>query len=1179
MKSLARCVTHMKHEVKNHKSERQSMASQCSSSVSALSNLRRTNQRQRFYFLDGTLAILAALCIAWPQMIAGQNLTGEINGSVRDSTGAAVANATVTVENTDKNLVVRTIHSNEEGDFTIPLLTIGQYSVTVAAPGFRTITENEQVNVGLTVTLSLVLQPGSVSQTVEVTADALTPQLESPSAGTLISGTQTKELSLSSRNFEQLLYIQPGVSGPIPGPLDRGSISHSGAGNFTAFTVGGLGPQFNSFFLDGQDLQRRSAGGNQIAAYPGIDFIQETNSQRSNFGAQYGGSGAAIVSVATKSGASAFHGSAFEFFESQILNANGYFNNLGRLPKPGQRYNDYGYTIGGPIWFPHLEKRNTAKTFFYFGQEYLRSETSTQETLTNMPTALQRQGVFSAPVCVAYNASGACTNSSATITTFDPTASAYLKDIIDKTPLPNNPSDSQGLVTAESGFDDETQTFIRIDHQFSQKLGVFFRFLDDPLHLYAPNGLRQALGVPGVGNSNITDGATLYLGHVIYVLNDKNVLDAGYSYMQNWVTATPVGLLLPANSPDITPVLPYPSTLARIPNLSINGGSYAAIGPYRNTDPVTQLYMNDTVTSGRHTLNVGFNLEYQQAGNNQGTTNAGAFTFSPSALAPGSSETQYDQAFANFLLGSVTNFQQASADLADLPHTNIYEGYAQDDFRVMPRLTLNLGLRYSYFAQPTSGKLSGYPFYSQVNFVPSVFNAGNAPAMTNTGLICTSSPCAGGAIPNPGYNQYNGLIISGKTSPYGQKVTQQPLTAFAPRIGIAYDLSGNGRTAIRGGAGIFFQQISNYQFQVMVNTNPPNVYTVSVNNTFFGAPGTGNTLTSSTPLVIQAAQFNAVNPYVEAWSLDVQHQIGSSLMLDIGYFGNKAFHLPITEDINAPTPGLYATQGIIPGNKVTSGNTQYLNPIRPYRGYGPIDSQLESSFSDYNSLQLSASKHLTNGSILSLNYTYSKALSNANAPQDIYNPAAEYGLTANGRKNIVNANFVYHLPFFADQRGIGGRVLGGWELTGIVSYGSGAGLTAVAANVDPAGEGLLAGGSSENGTARPDQVANPNSNAPHTRVAWFNTAAFAQVPSGQFRPGTARIGSIVAPGYGNWDLSLFKNVRVRENLAFQLRAESFNAFNHVNFSTVSTTLGQTNFGQVTGTGSPRVMQLGAKLTF
>ncbi len=1126
-----------------------------------------------------SLLFLAVLCLLHPFIAFGQNSTGEIDGVVRDSSGAVIPNATVTVKNTDQNLVIRTVRSNSEGEFTAPLLTIGHYTVTVTSPGFKTTTHSVEVHVGLATSLSVSLEAGSVSQTVEVTASSLAPELETNAAGTLVTGSKMTELSLSSRNFQQMMYIQPGISGPIPGPLDRGSIASSGAGNFTAFSVGGLGASQNSFFLDGEDLQRRSAGGSQIAAYPSVDFIQEMNLQRNNYGAQYGGSGSAFVSIDTKSGSTAFHGSAFEFFRSQILNANGYFNNLAKIPRPGLRYNDFGYTLGGPIWIPHLTNRNTTKTFFYFGQEYLRSETNTQETLTNIPTAAQRQGLFSSPVCVAYSATGTCTATSTNITQFDPMAQAYMKDIINKTPLPNNPSDPQGLITSESGYDNETQTFIRIDHQFTQKLSVFFRYLDDPFHLVAPNGLRQPEGVPGVGTSIITDGATMYLGHATYVLSNNNVLDGGASHMQNWVTAVPTGFLAPANSPDIRPNLPYISTLARIPSLSINGRSYAAIGPYDNRDPVTQIFLNDTATLGRHIVNVGINLEYQQAGNNYGVGNAGSYSFSPGTLAPGSSATQYDQAFANFLLGRVTLFQQNSADTATLPHTNIYEGYAQDYFRVTPRLTINGGLRYSYIAQPTSGRLPGYAFMPMENFVPASYVAANAPTIDSTGLICTGSPCKGGAAPNPTYDKFNGMIIAGKNSPYGQKVTTQPVLTFAPRFGFAYDASGNGRTAIRGGYGIFNQLMPNYIYQLMATLNPPNVYTATIQNTSFSSPGNGIPVLSAAPGVLQATQVNALNPYLESWNLDIQQQIGRDAILDIGYFGNRAVHLPVTEDINAPQPGLFAQKGIIPGNKVTPGNTQALNQIRPYLGYGPIDSQQEAFSSNYNSLQVSASKHFSGDSIVTVNYTYSRSLGNANTPQNIYNPAAEYGPTGFNRTHIFNTNFVYQLPFFHNQQGIAGHILGGWETTGIVSYGTGVPLTPHTINVDPAGLGLLAGGSNEAGTARPDYISNPNQNAPHRRVQWFNTAAFAQVPANQFRPGNAGNGSILGPGYGNWDLSLFKNIHIDRGMNMQLRAESFNAFNHTNFSGVATTLGLTNYGQVNGTGSPRVMQIAAKITF
>lgn len=1111
--------------------------------------------------------------------LLAQNLTGEIDGVVKDSSGAAMSNATITIKNTDQNLVVRTVHPNTEGEFTAPLLAIGHYAVMVEAHGFQTTTQASEVHVGLTTSLSIALVPGAVSQTVKVSASTLSPQLDSAAAGTLVSNRKMTQLSLSSRNFIQLLTIQPGISGPIPGPQDRGAIASSGSVNFANLSVNGVGGAQNGYFVDGEDMQRRSAGGTQIAAYPGIDFIQEMNLQRSNYGAQYGGSGSAFVSINTKSGTSEFHGGAFEFFRSQILNANGYFNNLGRVPRPGLRYNDYGYDIGGPVWIPHLTSRQNAKTFFYFGQEYLRSLTNSQETLTNIPTAAQRQGNFGVPVCIDYAANGRCAQTATSISQFDPTAQAYMTDIINKTPLPNNPSDPQGLITSEPGTNNETQTFIRIDHQFSEKLSTFFRYLDDPFHLIVPDGLRQTGGVPGVATSAVTDGATIFLGHATYVINSNNVLDGGFAHMQNWVTAQVIGLLLPSNSPDIKPQLPYTSTLDRVPNLNINGRTYAAIAPYDNRDPVTQFFVNDTETAGRHLLNFGVNLEYQQAGNNFGQTNAGAFTFSPGNLVPGGKETQFDQAFANFLLGRVTNFEQASVDTASLPHTNVYEAYGQDDFRITPRLTLNLGVRYSYIAQPTAGRLPGYKFLPIVNFSPAYYNPAEAPAIDSSGLICTTAPCNGGATPNSRYDAQNGLIIGGQNSPYGEKVTKQPLWAFAPRFGFSDDLFGDGSTALRGGFGIYYQQVPNVSGQQMSTLNPPNVVDTVIQNTSFDAPGNGIPVLSASPVALQAMQIQGVNPYTEAWNLDVQRQIGRETILDVGYFGNHGVHLAAVEDVNAPMPGAFAQSGIIAGNKVTPGNTQQLNQIRPYLGYGPIDNQVMDFSSNYNGLQASVTRRLSGGSLITVNYTYSRALSNVGSPQNIYNPAAEYGPSTFNRTHILNANIVYALPFFRSQQGLVPSVLGGWEVTGIIYYGSGLSLTAHTQNVDPAGLGLLAPGSAENGTGRPDYVSNPNQHAPHSLKQWFNTSAFVQVPTGQYRPGNDSVGNILGPGYSDWDLSLFKNFNIYRRLNMQLRGESFNTFNHTNFSGVATTLGLTNYGQVTAAGPARVMQLAAKINF
>jgi hypothetical protein len=368
-------------------------------------------------------------------------------------------------------------------------------------------------------------------------------------------------------------------------------------------------------------------------------------------------------------------------------------------------------------------------------------------------------------------------------------------------------------------------------------------------------------------------------------------------------------------------------------------------------------------------------------------------------------------------------------------------------------------------------------------------------------------------------------------------------------------------------------------YQTMVTLNPPNVTNTTISGTSFGDPGNGVPVLSATPLVLQATQPNAVTPYLQTWNLDIQKQLARNSVVDVGYFGNQGTHQGATEDINQPAPGVYAADGIVPGNDLTTGNSVLLNQIRPFKGYGPINSFDERFSSNYNSLQASFTQRLAHGNIVNVNYTWSKSLSNVGTPQSIYNLASEYGSTVYDRRHIFNANFVYLLPFFESEAGIFGHLLGGWQVTGIVSYGSGLHLTAHTMNVDPGGVGVLATGSAAVGTARPDVVSDPNSGASHKVTQWFNTAAFSQVPAGQYRPGDAPPSNILGPGYGNWDLSLFKNIKTEGSTNVQLRAESFNAFNHTNFSGVATTVGQSNYGQVTSAGSARILQLGAKLTF
>ncbi len=1158
---------------------------------------------KRYSFVARRFPIRAILLLMF--VLAGlagashaQSLTGEIDGTVRDPSGSLVSGATVTITNSERQQVARTVTTNGEGVFTAPLLETGRYSVAVQAQGFTISTAETEVHAGQPASLSISLATGAVQSSVNVTADAPTVQLEGAAAGSIISGTQTRELSLSSRNYEQLLYLQPGISGNVPGPLDRGNFSASGATSTSSFSVNGQSINQNGYFLDGQDMINHGANA-QTVLFPSIESVQELSLLRNTYGAQYGGGGGAVFNVAGKSGGTTFHGGFYDFARSQIFNANNYFLNRSGTPRPGIRYNDFGYYLGGPIWIPGHGQRANAKTFFFAGQQFLREKAQTPENITSIPTLAQRQGMFAHPVCTSYNAAGtSCTHEVTQISAVNPEAQAYLTDIIDKTPLPNNPSDPQGLIFAAPGTNDESQVFARVDQQVGQRLGLFFRYIHDPFHLTVPNGFQQATGVPGVGTSTIVPISDAYLGHAELTLTDKTVIEGGYGYLNNNTTVAVIGYLASPNSPDIRPTLPYVSTVGRVPNLTINGRAWNAVGPLVQNQHTNQGFVNVTHTAGKHTFYFGGNVEAYLYNKNAGTTNSGAFTFTSNSVAVSSNTapckaaaptatptppctTQFEQAFGQFLLGQVSSFTQSSIDPANSNHSILYEAYVQDDYRPISRLTLNGGVRYFFKLQPRLGSFGGFPQLAFSNFNPSTYSKSEAPVIDSKGLICTTGQCAGGGTPNPGYNPLNGLNIVGNNSPFGKTILAQPNLNFAPRIGFAYDLFGNGMTSLRGGYGLYFVQMSNSIFQAIATSNPPNSLSTTIANTSFSAPGNGVASISSAPLALTTIDPKTSTPYVQDFDLDLQQQLPRGVLADIGYFGNHQTRQLGQIDLNQPQVGAYVGNTSIAAGGVTTAKSQILNRVRPYQGWSSINETAGLFSGNYNALQASLVKRFGGMSLLKVNYTYSKGLSNTqgdgSSPQNIYDLAAEYGPTSFNRKHIFNASFVYEEPYFQHSEALVHGLLAGWEVTGIVSAGSGLYSTAASSAVDPGGIGLLA--SAVAASARPDQLSNPNAHAPHSVGQWFNTASFENVPTSQVRVGNAPVNSILGPGYQNWDLSLFKNIHLHENLGAQLRFESFNTFNHTNFVDINTTLGNSDYGTVASASSARILQIGAKVTF
>jgi len=1133
---------------------------------------------------------MVGMLLGFGAAAVAQHVTGSISGTVKDSSGAVVPNARVTLTNTDQNVVVRTVKTAADGAYSAPLLPLGHYSVSAAADQFKTSAVNGiQLHVNDMLTVDLTLQVGSTSQTVTVEAAPVQVDLQTATAAGLISGTQIRELALNTRNYEQLVNLMPGVTYGAGDQMYIGLANPSGETNVVSFSINGQRNSSNSWTLDGADNVDR--GSNlTLLDYPSVDAIAEFKVLRGQYSADSGRAGAGEINVVTKSGTNSFHGDAYEFFRNDKLAANNFFFNKGGTPRPPLRYNDFGYTIGGPVFIPNHYNTAKNKTFFFFSQEFRRVITYGGVTAT-VASAPELQGTFATPVCVQFDPTLGCQATATQITTIDPTAAAYIKDIWSK--VPTSTAANRRVFNPLRNIFNGRQEILRIDEAFSPKFNVFFRYINDSIPTQEPGGLFTGDALPGVATTSTNAPGHTYLGHATYTISPNVLNETAYSFSYGAIVSDPIGTISSLNSPDIQVPLPFPSTLTRVPAVSLSGGSgIAGFGPYRDYNRDHNVYDNLTWIHGPHTMNFGFSYNHYQKTENNGGPNTGSFSFAPFVSSSGVSETPagtltFDQSWANFLLGQDSNFSQASEDVTPDIRTNQWEFYAQDSFRVRHNLTLNYGVRYSMFRQPTdhNGQLDNFSPFGFVqpstgNSYVIPFDAANPSDPNNkfAGQLCAAvNPPPAGCIPMPALN---GIIVANGNSPFGSKVSGEDMRDLAPRVGLAWDPTGTGRTSVRAGYGIYYDATLFGTFEQNVFANPPFVQSVSFTNTSFAKPAvSGQQSVSFSPLALHGTPLPFHTPYVQDWSLDVQRMLPHDVLVDVGYYGNEGTHLLGIVDINEVRPGRAASLGY---PTITRGNVAILNSLRPFPGYNAINT-LETEFnSNYHSLQVSAEKRFGSSSLLQFNYTYSHALTNdqtdrSTAPQNPYNLRAEYGPSQLDRTQVFTADYVYDLPFYKAQQGLVGHTLGGWEVSGIVTYYTGLPLTVTTlSGVDPGGLGYF-GPSSAGG--RPDMIANPNSGAPHSIGQWFTTAAFADVPAGTVRPGNAPRGAVRGPGVGVWDFDLFKNLKLTERFSMQLRGEFFNLFNHTNPDGISTSLGSSIFGQVVSARDPRIVQLGLKFYF
>ena len=1154
-----------------------------------------------------------ALCLVFVISCAAQEITADIRGTVYDPSGAVVSGATVQILNTDRNITERVIKTSTNGAYNAPVLPIGHYQIRVEAPGFSPYVANDVVlNLNDRRVYDIRLKVGTAQQEVTVTESPIQVNLQDNTSAGLMNGTQIRELSVLSRNFVQLVTLMPGVSQNIAtDQFFAGASNPTGSSNQINIVVNGQRPSQNSWMIDGaEDLNR---GSNlTLYAYPSIDSIQEFKVLRANFLPEHGRTSSGEVSVVTRGGTNRFHGSAYEFFRNDKLNANNYFTNLANQKRPPLRWNDWGFTIGGPI-----KKDNT---FFFYSQEwrhFIIYPTFPQSS--ELPSAAEMSGTLPFPVCVAYSYDAAgnpqCTSMSNTVSKIDPVAAGYVKDIYSKLPAPNATLKACGnqlcsLIGTGRNLYYYREEAIRGDHNFGTKLAVFGRYSHDSIPTQEAAGLYNgSYALPLVATTQSNTPAHIFAAHATATFSPTLLNDAGYNYSWGGITSDASGLALQANSPDVKPKLPFPTVSHVVPNVSITGfQGISATGPYYSYDRDQTAFDTLTKIMGPHSFKFGGSFNYYD--HNERGPNYPAYSINNrancvTAISPANCATADntpEQAWANFLVGNVVSFSEAQQALPYLYNEKMVEAFAQDEWRVRPNLTVDYGVRWTIYGAPQStNNLTS-------TFDPRLYDASKAPAI---------NPATGKYFSAIDPRTLPGYIQTGKNSPWGQAVSPTLWKNIAPRFGFAWDPTSTGKTSIRGGFGLFYgtNSIDN---QLYSQTSNPGVSPSAgaFTNTSLSNPGVvAGSLTATTtttpPFIYGPNPLFWKLPYTESFDLDFQHQLGSSSMIDIGYYGNLGRHLMGGVDVNMPQP--LAFQSIpnycsqYPAGSecyFQAGQWRLLNYVRPYRGFDAINEWTSAFTSSYNGLQAQFQKRFTDSSQIVLNYTWSHNLTDASenfrGAENTYNLKRDWGNSVFDRRHVFSGTYVYNLPFFRDQRGFIGHALGGWELSGVLNWSTGIhyDFSTVSCNEDYLGLGTC--GNTWAGDP-PDQIADPNVGAPNTVSQWFNPAAFAYtgctaanrkcsptntpgfVPP--LRQGSARRGQIQGPGIFRWDSSIFKNFKISERVNTQFRAEFFNATNHTNLaqgapvSGLSTSLNSSAYDQILNARDPRNIQLAVKVNF
>lgn len=1165
--------------------------------------MKTSFKRATFYLMA---CVLNALLLGTSITVHGQTNFGRISGTVTDVAGANVPNATVTVTN-EETQISRTAPTDVNGFYVVTNLPVGSYAVATEFQGFKKMvkTGNNLVSDGR-VTINFALEPGEVAETVTVSTSAgETVNTTSGEVARVVDAEQVQNLALNARNYLQLTTLIPGV--PL---IDDDQLALTTNVNFT-YNINGQGAGTNTLTVDGGYNSNSGSNTSQINNV-GVDFIQEVKVQTSNFSAEYGRHSGAAINVTTRSGTNKFHGSGWEFFRHDKLDANSFFSNAaGRFtdnpsappqlrvppgdPRVGRqvverrplRFNNYGFSLGGPIF------KN--KLFFFTGYEAKRIRRSVGPILRTIPTRAERTGDLSfrlrGPDGVVGTADdGVLRDPTTTLPCTAPvlTGGAVVTPADRRGCFPGNiipasriTTDGRAIAMIYGAMEARAGAFVdlpignnalflepnpfnwwevigRIDYKLSDRQTLYGRYLHDDYDLIDPFGTFISAPLPTIPTNRVRPGTSAQLGHTWQVT----------SKMINEARATAAWLpqrTLPEG--DVWKREPYGFTFPQlfpgglypngIPDISITGLS-SIVGPAGTNQTLhTDISFTDNLTwlKGPHTFKSGVLLIRNRIDQGASSDYLGDISFSTA----GNSRST-GNALADSLLGNFRTYSEASDKPIPFYRFTQLEAFLMDTWRVRPGLSLEMGLRWQRI-EPTYTQAN-----NMANFDPRLYDPARAVTLRPDGTIDTSR----------GGNRFNGLIRAGDGIPsqeVGRVITAnspevqgvpagaprgfvETRNLFAPRFSFAWSPFKDSKTALRGGFGMFYHKFDN-NLIFPLGGSPPFVLSKSFENGNLSDP-TGGVASRLTPFVtIAALDPNLDVPYVMNWSLGVQRELPYGVFFEAAYVGNVGRHLVRIIDINQPT-----FEALVANAALPSSQRATTNFLRPFKGYSGINMRMSDSNSNYNAMQLYAAKR--KGDLtMTASYTWSKTLTDAASGEDPFNKRFNYGPTSFDRRHIFVTTYTYRLPFFRKSSGFVKNVLAGWEISGITRLQS--------------GQSLTVSGSTSIGTRRADYIGGDVSIPNPTADQWFNAEAFARAPDG--RRGTAGIGQILGPGYYSWDLSVRKRFKVGERLRFLLQGDFFNAFNHTNFGNPSTNVSSGDFGSIGSARAPRNIQLGLKLNF